>query len=177
MSKEQIFTHNQVKGEIAIVLGSLAKIDRLGRFFPDGVLLSNVSADLASQPDGTFVSNEAFRAGRVQLVEGVEEGYVELEGTPDMLLEVVSPSSVEKDTVELRDLYWRAGIREHWLVDARGPRLAFDILYHSAKGYLATRKQGGWLKSAVFQRSFKLTHHADHLGHPDYQLEVSPPLK
>ncbi len=177
MSKEQIFTHNQVKGEIAIVLGSLVKTDRLGRFFPDGVLLSNVSADLASQPDGTFVSNETFKAGRVRLIEGVEEGYVELEGTPDMVLEVVSPSSVEKDTVELRDLYWQAGIREYWLVDARGPRLVFDILYHSAKGYLATRKQGGWLKSAVFQMSFKLTHHTDHLGHPDYQLEVSPPLK
>jgi Uma2 family endonuclease len=100
-----------------------------------------------------------------------------LDGTPDMVLEVVSPSSVEKDTVQLRHLYWQAGIREYWLVDARGPRLVFDILSYTPKGYAATRKQAGWLKSATFQRSFKLTHRTDHLGHPDYQLEISPPLK
>jgi hypothetical protein len=27
----------------------------------------------------------------------------------------VSPSSVQKDTVVLRELYWKAGIPEYWL--------------------------------------------------------------
>jgi Uma2 family endonuclease len=63
------------------------------------------------------------------------------------LLEIVSAGSVEKDTQTLRELYWKAGIAEYWLVDARGERLAFDILRHAAKGYVATRKAAGWLKS------------------------------
>jgi Uma2 family endonuclease len=37
-----------------------------------------------------------------------------------MVLEVVSASSVEPDTQTLRELYWAAGIKEYWLVDARG---------------------------------------------------------
>ena len=35
-------------------------------------------------------------------------GYLELEGVPDMVLEVVSRSSVRKDTVLMRQAYWRA---------------------------------------------------------------------
>src|SRR5947208_16771685 len=55
MSKEQFFTHNQVKQEFNLVLGGLVKAGRLGRYLPDGMLLSNESADLSSQPDGTFL--------------------------------------------------------------------------------------------------------------------------
>jgi hypothetical protein len=48
MSKEQIFTHNQVKQEFNLVIGGLAKSERLGRYFPDGLLVTNDAANLAS---------------------------------------------------------------------------------------------------------------------------------
>ena len=89
-----------------------------------------------------------------------------------MVLEVVSSSSVEKDTIILRDLYWQAGIREYWLVDARGENPIFDILRHTAKGYVATSKQRGWMKSVLFGKSFRLTQNKDALGHPEYTLGV-----
>jgi Uma2 family endonuclease len=172
LSREQIFSHNQVKGEFSFVLGTLIKAGRLGRFVPDGMLLSNVTANFSSQPDGTFVSVASLRTGRVRFPEGTADECIEMVGSPDMILEVLSTSSVEKDTVILRDLYWRAGIREYWLVDARGERLTFDILRHTPKGYVATRKQGGWVKSEVFGKSFKLTRQADELGDPEYTLSV-----
>lgn len=171
MSKEQLFTHNQVKTEITAVLHPLAK-SASSRYFSDGCLLTNGSAGLSTNPDGVFVSKKSLASCRVELVEGLREGYLEIEGTPDMVLEVVSTSSVEKDTEILRELYWRAGIAEYWLVDARGDPLEFDVLRHSAKGYAATRKQAGWSKSTVFGRSFKLSRHTDALGHPEYTLHV-----
>ena len=67
------------------------------------------------------------------MIEAEEGGYVELDGSPDMVLEVVSDSSVEKDIDVLMDLYWKAGIREYWLVDARGERIEFKILCHTAR--------------------------------------------
>jgi Uma2 family endonuclease len=172
MSKEQFFSHNQIKSEYNIVLGSLAKVGRLGRYIADGMLLTHEEANLSSQPDGAFVSFDSLTTGRIRLVEGAEEGYVELEGTPDMVLEVVSTSSVEKDNVTLFDLYWRAGIQEYWLVDARGERLVFDIWRHTPKGYVPTRKQGGWIRSTVFGKSFRLTRQMDERGDPEYTLEV-----
>src|SRR3954466_2069496 len=59
MSREQIFTHNQVKNEVAYELTGLAKRTKLGRYFPDGVLLTNPGADLSCQPDGVFVLGES----------------------------------------------------------------------------------------------------------------------
>ena len=172
MSKEQFFSHNQLKQEFFRVVGALAKQERLGTFCPDGMLLSNEEADLSGNPDGIFVAKESFHADKVRMIEGAEDGVVELEGSPDMVLEVVSDSSVEKDTEVLRELYWKAGIREYWLVDARGERLEFQILRHSTRGYTPVRKSAGWLKSAVFGKAFRLTRQLDDLGHPDFTLEV-----
>jgi Uma2 family endonuclease len=173
MGKEQVFTHVLVKTEITIVLGSLVKKDDLGLFLVNGVLVTNEAADLSGNPDGTFVSHDALDSGRVTLTEGADEGYVELVGTPDMVLEVVSTGSVTKDTVTLREAYWEAGIPEYWLVDARGDTgVDFRILKRGAKGYTEARKQAGWLKSGVFGRSFKLTRGADRNGNPRFTLEV-----
>lgn len=93
-----------------------------------------------------------------------------------MVLEVISPTSRHKDTVVLRDLYWRAGISEYWLADPGdrdGDELTLEILRHGAKGYVSVRRQaGGWLKSPLFGKSFRLTRHADELGLMAYALGV-----
>src|SRR3954470_21572181 len=97
MSPEQFFTHNQVKGEYAIVLGNLAKVARLGRFCPDRMLLRNDTAGLSTEPDGAFISRKTLRARRVVITQ-IAAGYDVLQGTPDMTLEIVSDSSEAKDT-------------------------------------------------------------------------------
>lgn len=173
LTLEALYRHNQVKREFAEVLGGLVKSLATGRFFPDGMFLRNTNADLATEPDGMFVSYDALRSGRVQRIERDKPDFLELEGSPEMVLEVVSETSVQKDTVELRDLYWHAGILEYWLVDARAAEPRFDLLRHGRKGYVSTRKQaGGWLPSNVFGRSFQLTQTSDPLGDPLYVLNV-----
>ena len=172
MSGEQIYTHNQVKAEFTFVLIGLTKASRRGRYFPDGVLLSNAEVDFTSGPDGLYVSYRSLEGGDVRQVEGAQQGFVEFEGAPEMALEVVSDSSVEKDTVTLRDLYWQASIKEYWLVDARDEKLEFEILRHTAKGYAPTRKRDRWIRSTVFGRSFRLTRRPDRLGNPAYRLAV-----
>jgi Uma2 family endonuclease len=169
---EQLFTHNQVKQEFNLVLGGLVKTHRLGRYFPDGVQLVNLEAAISSQPDGTFVSHDSLRDQRVELAPAKGGGCTELVGTPDMVLEVVSKSSVYKDTDRLLELYWQAGVPEYWLVDARTESIRFDIFRHGAKGYTAVRKLAGYLKSQVFAKSFRLTRGQDESGHPEFSLLV-----
>lgn len=172
MSKEQLFTHNQVKQEFNLVIGGLVKSERLGRYFPDGAFVTNDAADLASQPDGTFVARQSLESGRVRLIEGEKEGFLEIAGSPDLVIEVISASSVEKDTEILRELYWQASITEYWLVDARSEPLSFTILRWQPTGYTAARKQAGWSKSTVFGRAFRLSSRLDDTGNPEYILSV-----
>jgi len=171
-SMEELFTHNQVKTEFTAVVGTLVTTVQIGYFVCDRMLLSNVAANLSTEPDGLFCFWHTIQTGRLRLIKGAEEGCIELEGSPDMALEIVSRYSVRKDTVRLRDLYWRAGITEYWLVDVRGASPRFDILRHTKDGYVATEAQNGWLFSAVFGRAFQLTRQTDPLGHPQYRLQT-----
>ena len=135
----------------------------------------NLPAELSGVPDGTYVSFDTLRAGRARYVEGKGKdagGYTQLEGIPDLVIEVVSPSSVDKDTEWLQKAYWEAGIPEYWLIDARRPPLTFDLYRHARRGYITARKSGGWVKSAVLGKSFRLAVEVNGLGHPEYTLEV-----
>ncbi len=170
-SMEQVFTHNQVKTEFTIVVGGLVKQGRLGRFFADGVRVSNIDANLSAEPDGTFISKKGLRE-RVRVLEGAEGGYVRLEGSPEMVLEIVSDSSVNKDTKRLHKKYWDADVQEYWLVDVRGERRSFEIFRREDEGYVAAKAKNGWGKSAVVGKSFRLTREDDDLGHPEFTLKV-----
>ncbi len=172
ISKEQLFTHIQVKDQFTQVLVRLARKFKLGLYFSDGLLLTNVSADISGNPDGTFISKESLATGGVRLLEGAKGGYTEVEGSPDMVLEVVSRSSVRKDTEALRQAYWDAGVQEYWLVDARRPALRFEIFRHTAKGYVSVAKQAGWLRSKVIGKSFRLRQTKGPLGYPEFTLAV-----
>src|SRR5260370_30181718 len=111
--------------------------------------LSNVEVDLSSEPDGMFVSRATLKEGRVQLIEGSVDSPVRVEGTPDMVLEVISESSIKKDTDVLRELYWKAGIPEYWLVDPSEDPATFEILKLRPHGDVGVRRPRRWGKSTV----------------------------
>jgi Uma2 family endonuclease len=172
VSMEEFLFHNQVKSVYTSRLLWLLEQTPSGRFVPDRMLLTNTAANLSTEPDGLFFFWDTLKSGRLRLIEGVVAGFMELDGTPDMVLEIASRTSVKKDTEQLRELYWRAGISEYWLVDARGESLRFDIFRHDKDGYVATEPQDGWLFSKIFGRVFRLTRHTDPLGYPQFKLEA-----
>src|SRR5262245_31152867 len=171
-SMEQPFVHNVAKVWITMVLATIAREAKLGTVFGDKMRLRNDDADLSCEPDGLFVSYEALASGRVRLVPGTVSEYREFEGSPEMTLEVISDSSEEKDRRDLRELYYRAGVEEYWLVDARDEPPVLDILRRGPRGYLATRHQGGgWVRSRIFDRTFRLVRTEGPDGKPQFTLE------
>src|SRR3954454_13571105 len=51
MSNEELNAHVAVKTEVGRVLATLVKTAGLGKFYGDGVLLTNVSAEVSNNPD------------------------------------------------------------------------------------------------------------------------------
>ena len=172
MSQEQIFSHIDVKGEIFFAIKSLLRENDTGRIFTDGLLLTNEAAGLSGNPDATFFTHDARAEGRVVLIEGRIDGFTEVQGSPEMVLEVVSDGSIEKDLEILREDYFTAGVQEYWLVDARSSPPKFDVLRRNSKGFVMTKKVAGWVKSSVLARSFRLTEGKDRSGNPEYRLET-----
>ncbi|MCL4192333.1 MAG: Uma2 family endonuclease [Thermoguttaceae bacterium] len=129
MSPEDVFCHGKLKLALASRLFEIAERGNLGHAFTDCTRVSVPDAALSVEPDIVLVTNEALETGRVRLVAkaGQPDRYIELEGPPDLIVEIVSDSSVTKDTKRLPPAYARAGVREFWLADARKEPLVFQV--------------------------------------------------
>ena len=53
-------------------------------------------------------------------------------GAPDMVVEILSPSSAEHDMVRKYELYLKCGVREYWIVDPNAKTVVTYILDNSA---------------------------------------------
>jgi Uma2 family endonuclease len=162
--------HNLCKNAINITIANLVDSEVSGLYFSDGMLLSNPKVGLSTQPDFMFIANKTLSGDKVTLLHGGES--IEVIGSPDMTLEVISPTSVEKDTVDLLRLYWAAGVHEYWLVDSREKSFSFEILRRTSTKFVPTRKQDGWVKSRVFKKEFRLTKQTTRLGISKFTLEA-----
>jgi len=49
-------------------------------------------------------------------------------GAPDLVVEILSPSTRKLDSVTKRDLYGKHGVREYWLVDPEAERVEVYVL-------------------------------------------------
>lgn len=174
MSPEEIETHVKLKGEIGKVMLTLVEKGDLGEFYNDGVLITHPDASLSCEPDASFVTWEDLESERARSVprEGVEGQYIEIEGTPSWVVEIVSNSSVGKDTRKLRELYFKAGVDEYWLIDARGADVLFQILVRGESEYVNAESRSGWVRSQVFGRRFRLTRSRGRLNRWKYRLEA-----
>jgi Uma2 family endonuclease len=174
MSKEEISTHASVKTAVAGTTFNLNEEIDFGELFINGVLVTNVEAGVSNNPDMVGVSWESLDSGKVRYVRVKKQREMEIEGSPDWLLEIVSDGSVIKDTVDLRDAYHRAGVREYWLIDARGDEIAFQILHWRKNGYVSAPRKDGWQRSRVFGRSFRLSRSRNRRGGWRYNLAIKP---
>jgi Uma2 family endonuclease len=174
MSAERAGSHNAVKTEITRVLGSRVLDRDLGMFFSDGMWITSDRADLSNEPDALFASWESFAAGRIELIvtSETEEDGIELRGAPDWVLEAISPSSVVKDTHLLPSAYYRAGVREYWMIDAREQELRFMVFVRGDDGFVEVPIQDDWARSQVFGCEFRLERERNRIGVWMYRLLV-----
>lgn len=171
-SMEEFFSHNQVKAAMNAVLFQLITENDWGHYIPDGMRNTSESVGFSTEPDGMYISHETIDRGDVEFRTGTRGKATELVGTPDLVIEVVSPSTEEKDVDWLMENYFDAGIPEYWLIDARQTVIQFDVFKPSTKGYVASKKTGGWIKSSVLGKSFKLIRGMNRAKRATYRLDI-----
>ncbi len=100
--------HQRIVKNIFRLMDSFAIANHLGEVFfaPADVALDDENV---LQPDVFFI---AAKRGDVATGEYVQ-------GAPDLVVEVVSMGTVERDRGDKMKLYERCGVHEYWLVDAR----------------------------------------------------------
>jgi len=174
LSREELETHNKLKRCITAVVGQLVDDRELGEVFADGAFLTHEAARLSTEPDLIFVSWRSFESGRVALVAkaGRPKRYVELVGSPDLVVEIVSDSSVRKDTRLPREAYLAGGIAEYWLVDGRGDRIQFEILHNTGFEFRASAPADQPQTSVVLGGRWTLSRDLNRGGRFRYRLQT-----
>jgi Uma2 family endonuclease len=99
--------HQRVAARLGARLVLFVEGRGLGEVFPApcDVVLSDTDV---VQPDLLFVARERER---------ILHGGDNVRGAPDLVIEILAPSTAERDRTLKRDLYARHGVREYWLVD------------------------------------------------------------
>lgn len=174
MSPEDLHTHAKVRLRIAASLLQTAEQEGLGEVYSDGALVTCPAAELSTEPDVVFISEQSLDSGRVRLVPhsaGQPDRYVEIEGPPDLVVEVVSNRSVTKDTRDLFSRYFAAGVGEYWLVDARREELFFRIHHRGNEGFEpADADADGYQPSEVLSRWYRLDRSRNAKGRITFHL-------
>lgn len=178
MTPEDLNTHGATKSGIAREIGNIVEPSEMGMVYTDRCRLSTPSAELSVEPDVVVLLFETVESGRVKLIPKAsrEAGrYVEIEGAPDLVVECVSDSSEGKDTVRLKDRYFRAGIREYWIVDARSAPPSLMVLTRGRRAYRETPSRAdGFIPSAVLGLAVRLVRIPTRAGLVRYRLETRP---
>ncbi len=111
--------HEHIVGLLCFFLVAWAQSGRGGRVVPSGYKL-RVSSRRGVMPDAQF-----YREGNDAPLQQ-QEGLVD--GRPDLVVEVVSPSSQRYDRVIKLRWYAKLGIPEYWLIDASAQTLERLVL-------------------------------------------------
>ena len=98
--------HQSVSAQLGWRLVQFAYENNLGRVYhaPFDLVLSDTDV---VQPDLLFVSNE-----RSQIITPEN-----IQGAPDLVVEILSPSTSTRDRTFKRTLYARHGVKEYWMAD------------------------------------------------------------
>ena len=130
--------HQEVLFRLARKLGDFTEEHRLGTVYvaPFDVVLSDTDV---VQPDVLFIS----RAREHTITDE------NVRGAPDLVIEILSPSTAERDLGYKHELYGRHGVLEYWIVD---PMVETVAVHRQGDGRLEaaeTLGRGDTLRTAL----------------------------
>ncbi len=105
MTPSPIPKHQRISRKIEFMLEKFVTENDLGEVFyaPCDVYLDNENV---VQPDILFISKE-----RLDII-----GEKNIQGAPDLVIEIISENTAYRDLVQKKKLYARFGVKEYWIV-------------------------------------------------------------
>ncbi len=130
--------HQSVQAELGWRMARFIREGGLGHLFfaPTDVVLSRTDV---VQPDLLFISSE-----RVDIITPAN-----IQGAPDLIVEIRSDSTAERDESFKRQLYADCGVEEYWLVDPEAATISVLLLGENGYEEAATYTLGQILTSPM----------------------------
>lgn len=140
MTPSPIPNHQRISRELLIRLSLFIKEHHLGEVFyaPCDVYLDDENV---VQPDILFIAKD-----RLNII-----GEKNIQGAPDLVIEIISEDSAYRDLVQKKKLYAKFGVKEYWIVI---PDEAMVEVYNLKKNrfeLLATYSKDAAIESSILK--------------------------
>jgi len=132
--------HQDISRNLEFLIWKFVKEKRLGKVFyaPIDVVFDD---DEVFQPDIIFIRNESKSI--------IDKNAIH--GAPQIVIEIISPSSSFYDTIEKKEVYRRYGVEEFWLVFPDEKAIEILTLEKGIYSELWRSKKEGIVKSKVLE--------------------------
>ena len=139
VSPAPVWKHQRQLNRLNVRVSVWVEDHRLGDVVtaPTGVVLDDENG---LEPDLVFVSNE-----RAHII--TERG---VEGTPDLVVEVLSPSTEARDRGLKLHRYAASGVPHYWILDTDGPRIEERVLGEDGYRLVGTFGPGEVFRPTLF---------------------------
>lgn len=133
MAPAPLYKHQRISNDINVKLSNFVNKNKSGEVLaaPFDVFLDEVNV---FQPDIMFISNN-----NKDII-----GKDGLHGAPDLVIEILSPSTAKYDLNQKRVVYQRSGVKEYWIVDPESKE---------TQGYVL--KDGRYGEPLILERKIK----------------------
>ena len=135
------FFHQEVSSELHFAIVGELKRNDSGKCVaaPIDIVLDSKNA---FQPDILFIAKENLGT--------IKDGKIR--GTPDLIIEILSPGSAKNDKIIKRNVYERNGVKEYFIVE---PKTKEVITYYlKGKKFEKQTSKGGRIKSQILKKTF-----------------------
>ncbi len=110
--------HQMTSGELEFALRTFVKTHNLG-------VVLDAPCDVLLEPDGTPVEPDILFVSK-------ERNHIvtakNVNGAPDLIIEILSPSNPEHDRMRKFELYKESGVAEYWIVDPEARTIEVFVL-------------------------------------------------
>ena len=123
-----------------------------------GELFANLRSHFRGSPCQVFIApldlklshRDALQPDVMVVCDASKITETHIEGVPDLVIEVLSPSSMRKDRMQKLQLYARAGVKEYWIVEPHPPLAELLLLDGQSYRIHGTYTERDTLKSPSF---------------------------
>ena len=132
--------HQFISGDLYYYLREYVYAHKLGKvaYAPIDVALDDKNV---VQPDILFISKDNL--GIIQ-----ERGII---GVPDVVIEILSPSTIQRDRYQKRELYEKFKVKEYWIVDIASQSIEVLRLKHDRYELHSFAVEKGVVQSSVIK--------------------------
>jgi len=134
--------HQRLSTNLTTDLNTLVRQNNLGEVFNAPIDLYLDEQSNAVQPDILFIANN-------NPIKIDKDG---LHGSPDLIIEILSPGNKDHDRIKKKALYEKFGVKEYWIVDPDTKRSEGYTLEHGK--YVSLGEFESMVKSQVFGEQF-----------------------